>query len=254
MLTKIVVVIVLATVLVIGATIAIGRTKTAKSGEFDSDGLSFLGGLFNALFLVVLAFYVVFAWENGDDLNSRAATEGDALIDLYWQAEVVPDAARAPLQDLVRDYATEVVDVEWAKLANGEDDGAVTSTITTMRQQVSALPADTDQLNTARENAIQDVRTLDDSHRARVDAATDKDPFTETLLAATIAGSVVMLAFPLLIGLRARRNHVVLMAVTAVVLVVTVVGSIELQDPLSGLFASDPDSFDTVLTTLPGGQ
>ncbi|OXM72327.1 hypothetical protein CF166_15790 [Amycolatopsis sp. KNN50.9b] len=235
----------------VAVTIVLGRTRTAASGEFDSDGLSFLGGLFNALFLVVLAFYVVFAWENGDDLDNRAATEADALIDLYWQVDGVPDPARIAVQDLVRGYADEVVDGEWARLADGHDDGAVADLISTMRQRVSALPADTDQLSTARENALQDVRVLDDNHRARVDAATDQDPFTETLLAATIVGAVLMIAFPLLIGLRARRNHVALMAVTAAVLVATVIASIELQDPLNGIFASEPDSFRTVQTTLP---
>jgi hypothetical protein len=72
------------TLLVVLVAILRGRRKAVSSGEFDSDSVSFAGGVISALFTVVLAFYVVFAWQLGADIDS--STTAPAALSSFFRA------------------------------------------------------------------------------------------------------------------------------------------------------------------------
>lgn len=237
-------------VLAVAATVALGRREKVASEEYDSDSVSFVGGVLAALFTVVLAFYVVFAWQIGDDIESNSTAEADALVDAFWQAELAPEPARTELQELVRSYASRIVSSEWDLLAAGRTDPAVDRTVEQLRARFAALPAEPAELGVAREQALLDVKQLDENHRARVSLVTDGDTFNVTLLGASIFGAAIMLVFPLLAGLGPRPANVAVMALHAMTLGATVLLSIQLLYPLDGVFAVEPDAFRAVLDLL----
>lgn len=249
---NILLIVVLPTAIVIVVTFLVGRTRKAASGDFDGDSMSFVGGVLNALFTVVLAFYIVFAWQNGDDLSSQSSAEADALTDTYWQTKVEPQPDATVISDLVRQYATDVVHREWPLLDRGQADPRTAATLNELRGAVSALPTGDRAVNTARETSLQDVRTITTNHQERVDEATGDDNFTWVLLLGTILGAVAMLVFPLLMGLSARPTNVVAMAVLGVTLGVIVFASVQLLHPLHGFFGVDPSAFTEVLNNTTG--
>jgi Protein of unknown function (DUF4239) len=247
---NILLIVVLPTAVVIAVMLLVGRTRKAASGDFDGDSMSFVGGVLNALFTVVLAFYVVFAWQNGDNLSSQSSAEADALVDTYWQTKVEPAPDATVISDLVKQYATDVVHREWPLLDHGHADPRTAATLDELRNAVLALPTDNQAENTAREMSLQDVRTIITNHRERVAQATDSDNFTSFLLIATILGAAVMLVFPLLMGLSARPTNVVGMAVLGVTLAVIVFVSVELLHPLHGFFGVDPSAYTQALDDM----
>lgn len=239
------------TLVVVAAAIVLGRRRAVSAGEYDSDSVSFVGGVLNALFTVVLAFYVVFAWQIGDDIDSSSGAEADALVDAFWQAEQLAEPERTQLQTLVRSYTSRVVDSEWELLARGEVDPKAAQIIEQMRAGFAALPTDAGRVEAAREQGLLDVRQIDENHRARVADIVEGDSFNVTLLGATIFGAVVMLGFPLLAGLGPRPANVVAMGLLAITLGSTIFLSIQLLHPLEGMFAADPDVFIEVLDRMP---
>jgi hypothetical protein len=252
---NILLIVVLPTAVVIAVTLLVGRNRKAASGDFDGDSMSFVGGVLNALFTVVLAFYVVFAWQNGDNVSSQSSAEADALVDTYWQTKVEPQPDATVISDLVKQYATDVVHREWPLLDKGQADPMTTATLTELRGAVLALPTNTQAVNTARETSLQDLATITTNHRQRVTEATDSDNFTRALLIATILGALVMLAFPLLMGLSARPTNVIGMAVLGITLAVIVFVSVELLHPLHGFFGVDPSAYTDALTDMaPNGS
>jgi hypothetical protein len=108
------------TLLVILVAILRGRRRVVSSGDHDSDSVSFAGGVISALFTVVLAFYVVFAWELGADIDGNTTAEAEAVTDAHWQADVLPEPHRTAIQGLLRDYVSAVADEEMPALVAGE--------------------------------------------------------------------------------------------------------------------------------------
>lgn len=255
MVLDIVVLVALPTVVAVVAAIVLGRRRGAHVADSDSDSISFAGGVIGALFTVVLAFYVVFAWQLGADIDTDATTESNALLDAYWQAEQMPEPARSQAHRLLRGYAEGVVEREWPELAAGTDStgSAVAATDTTLRalrSTFATLPAGDDALLSARDNALADVREIDESHRSRVDRSTDTDVFNTVLLGGTLVGAGLMVAFPLLVGLSARPANVAAMGVLTFTVAATVFVAVQLSQPLSGPFAVEPDPFSDAIAVM----
>lgn len=236
--------------IVIVVAILAGRRARARSEDHDADSVSFVGGVLNALFTVVLAFFVVFAWQTGADLDGHATAESDAVLDTYWQLAVVPQADADRIRGLLRKYATQVADREWPALTDGRDAPEVAATIGTLRSAVTALPVDAEIVAEARTQALQNVRTIADNHRARVDMATSNDPFTIALLIGTVLGAVLMLGFPLVFGMSTRPANIVAMALLTFTLGATLYVCWQLMNPLEGFFGTTPEAFRSALEEM----
>ncbi|MBB4912272.1 bestrophin-like domain [Actinophytocola algeriensis] len=241
---------VLPLLLVIVVTVLAGRRARARSEEYDSDSVSFVGGVLCAMFTVVLAFFVVFAWQNGADLDSHATAESDAVLDTYWQMAVVPQPDADAVRTLLSQYARQVADREWPALTDGRDEPEVADTIVALRAAVTALPIDAEVVAEARKQALQNLRTIDEHHRARVAMATSTDAFTIALLVGTAFGAVLMIAFPLIFGLSRRPANLVLMVLLTVTLSATMYVSWQLMHPLEGFFGATPDVFRAALDEM----
>lgn len=239
-------------VLVVAVTILAGRRERARSEDNDSDSASFIGGVLSAIFTVVLAFFVVFAWQTGADLDTHATAESDAVLDTYWQMAAVPQPDADRIRGLLRAYSSEVADQEWPALADEREAPRVTATLHALRAALTALPTDANVVAEARKLSLQNVRTIEENHRARVDMATSTDPFTLALLVGTVIGAVLMLLFPLLFGLSIRPANVTLMVVLTLSLGATMYVSWQLLNPLEGFFGATPDSFRTAIAEMTG--
>lgn len=240
----------LLTVAVAWFTVLNARRKAAASGEADSDSQSFVGGVLAALFTVVLAFYIVFAWQNGDDIEKASQQETNALIDVYWQASIAPQPHAAAIQSTIAEYTTRVADHEWLAHDSGAADPEAEHLLADLRTQVLALPVDSEALKTSREQSLQDIRQITENRQQRVTIATDDQSFNVVLLVASVLGAALMIAFPLLIGLSMRPANVAVMALLTATLGFTVYMSFALLHPFSGPFGVDPDSFNAAQETF----
>jgi hypothetical protein len=248
---QLIAVVVIPTVLAVVAATVLARRRIVASGEFDADSVGFTGGVLSALFTVVLAFYVVFAWQVGADIGSSSDSEANALIDAYEQTAAMPAPTQAEVRGLLRDYAAVVVDREWSSLARGTGaDPELDRVLARIRTDLVALPTTDPGGQLAREQGLRDVRQIDEGHRARVDAATGSDVFNHVLLGGTVVGAALMIAFPLLVGLSRRPVNVAVIGLLAVALGSVVFLSLQLARPLDGPFGVDPDSFREALTRL----
>lgn len=248
---QIVALVVLPTILAVVAAMLLARRRIVSSREFDADSVSFVGGALSALFTVVLAFYVVFAWQVGSDIQSSSDAEANALIDAYEQVAVAPQPAQDTVRGLVRDYAGEVADREWPSLRDRDaEDPNLDRLLDRVRAVLTALPTTDPGIALAREQGLRDVRQIDESHRSRVSSATGNNVFNHVLLGGTVAGAALMLAFPLLAGMSRRPANVVFIGILAAALGSVVYLSLQLARPLDGPFGVDPSSFSDAFNHL----
>lgn len=250
MVIDVLLIVALPTLLAVAVGWAIGRRKAVVDGASDSDSVSFIGGIIGALFTVVLAFYIVFAWQLGADISNNSSTESDALIDAYRQAQYMPEPDRGTVQDQLRAYATRVATTEWGLLAQGKVDERPGEIIRTVRENFAGMAVTDTVAQSTRENGLTDMRQVDQSHRARVGLASGTDPFNSVLLAGTIIGAVLMLLYPLIVGMSARPANLVVLGILTVMIGATVFLSIQLTHPLDGMFGVGPDAFNEALDQM----
>jgi CDP-diglyceride synthetase len=244
--------------LVVGAMIVtaivmifLGRRKRAKEGEYNSDALGFVGGVFNALFIVVLAFYTVITWTEADSTEQHTAAEASSLIEIYWQVASVPEPERDQVRALVREYTNEVADREWPLMDQHKSDPKAADLLVALRAEITRISGDSEAVSAARESALDNVRTAADERRARIEQATEDSSLLQLLLLGTIIGGVAMVAFPLLIGFSADVRHIVSLVALAGVLAFMIYFAIELDQPFHGLIRVEPGSFREALGEFP---
>lgn len=234
-----------------------GRRQRARAGKDDKDGtssgeaLAFVGGVFNALFIVVLAFYTVITWTESDAIEGHTVSEASGLTEIYWQVSAIAEPDRGHLRALIREYTATVVDHEWPALANGERDQKAEDLLITLRAELAGVPVETDDAKAARDQAMQTIRTVTDDRRARVEAATGESLMLKLLLLGTVIGALTMIGFPLLIGFSADRRYLAGLLALAGALALIVYFSIELDQPFSGLIKIEPDAFRSALGEYP---
>jgi hypothetical protein len=232
-------------------TVLAGRFKRAREGKYNAEALSFVGAVFNALFIVVLAFYTVIAWTNSDSAAQHSDDEAAGLTTLYWQAGDFPDADRDRIRALIRDYTTEVADREWPQLGQGRADTHAGDLLFALRADLARMPTATDDIKSARDQATQTVQSITDSRQARIDQATGDGMLLTLMLIGTVLGAIAMIGFPLLMGFTADLRHVTGLAVLAGTLALVVYFSVDLAHPFSGLIKIDPSPFRAALAEYP---
>lgn len=238
------------TILIVVVAVVLGRRKAVASGDSDSDSVSFAGGILAAMFTVVLAFYIVFAWQLGSDISSTSDTEADAVIDAYWQADLAAGPNRETMQGLLRDYADTVAQREWTALSQRREDGRPAEIIRMLRTEFTTMPAPDDVAQVARAQGLRDVRQLDESHRSRVGLALGGNAFNSVLLVGTVVGALLVVAFPLVAGLSAKPVNMAVMALMALTVGAAVFLSLQMANPLAGPFGAGPGAFEAALEQM----
>ncbi|ALG11568.1 DUF4239 domain-containing protein [Kibdelosporangium phytohabitans] len=231
-----------------GVMIAVGRRRRAREGTYNSEAIGFVGGVLNALFIVVLAFYTVITWTEADATEQHAEVEASSLIEVYWQVANAPTAERDQIRALLKEYTTEVIEKEWPMLDRKESDPKADDLLVAVRSEIGRLPAEADRELSIRDQALQNIRTASDERRARIEQATGDSSLLTLLLWGTIIGGFAMVAFPLAMGFSNEFRHILSIVVLAGTLAFTVYFAIELDQPFQGLIKVDPDSFTTALT------
>lgn len=115
-----------------------------------------------------------------------------------------------------------------------------------MRGAVLSVPANDPGVKSTREQGLQNIRRIDEAHRDRVDVATDDQNFNLVLLAGSALGAVLMIVFPLVVGLSMRPANVICMLLLTCVLGLTISLAVELLYPLHGPFSVDPEALQDV--------
>jgi hypothetical protein len=237
------------TAMVISAVvmIAVGRRKRAREGTYNGEAVGFVGGVLNALFIVVLAFYTVITWTEADATEQHAGVEAANLVEVYWQVANSPAAERDQVRALTKEYTSRVADQEWSLMDQKQSDPKAADLLVALRSEITRLPADSDRDLSTRDQALQSVRVVADERRSRIEQATNDSSLLTLLLWGTIIGGIAMVGYPLLMGFSNELRHIVSIMVLAGTLAFTVYFSVELDDPFHGLIKVEPDAFTNAL-------
>lgn len=159
----------------------------------------YLLSVVGTMYAVLLGLVVVDAMTKFQTARSVVETEANSLADVFLLAERFPPENAKVIRMLCRDYAKEVVEVEWQLMIDEKIDTKARKTCVTLMREVMSVEPVTENQKAIYQVAIQEACQMWDSRRARTNLAQYGVPGVEWMV--LILGGVVTVVFTYFFGL-----------------------------------------------------
>ncbi|HWV55831.1 MAG TPA: DUF4239 domain-containing protein [Longimicrobiales bacterium] len=116
----------------LGGLVLVRRRASPASLRQHHDIAGIIYAAVAVVYAVLLAFVAVVAWERHEAVETHAAKEAAALVDLYRATNGMPPDDAGALRAALRNYVRMVIDDEWVALARGERSALTDSAVAAM--------------------------------------------------------------------------------------------------------------------------
>ena len=208
------------------------------------------------IYAVLIALVVIAVWEEYDAASETVEQEANALAEIAWLGNRLPEPEGSRIQELCRSYAEEVIHKEWPLMEQGQAPSMTQAEQTpagwTLIDEIRASLQDFRPQTPADEQlyaeGLDQVQRLADARRMRLVAAEEGVP--AVLWSVLIFGGVAAVGFTYLFGLENTWAHRLMVVTLAAVigLVLFTIGAME--HPFSGGARIGTGAFDLVLERL----
>ena len=229
------------------------RLVPATLRQRHNDVAGFIYAALGVIYAVLLALVVIAVWGEYDAANETVEQEANALAEIFWLGNRLPEPEGSHLQELCRSYAEEVAHKEWPLMEQGQ---------APLMTQVEETPAGWTLIDEIRANlqefqprtaaeaqlyaeGLDQVQRLADARRMRLVAAEEGVP--GVLWSVLIFGGIAAIGFTYLFGLENTWAHRLMVVTLAAVigLVLFTIGAME--HPFSGGARIGTGAFDLIL-------
>ena len=222
----------------------VNRFVPAQTRQQHNDVAGFIYAALGVIYAVLLALVVIAVFEEFQAANETVEQEANAVAEIFWLGNRLPEPEGTHIQELGRSYAEEVVHKEWPLMEQGkaplmtQTRGTPTGWI--LIDEIRATIQDFQPHTKAEEQlyaeGLDQVQILADARRMRLVAAEEGMP--GVLWAVLIFGGIAAVGFTYLFGLENTWAHRLMVVTLAAVigLVLFTIGAME--HPFSGELAS----------------
>ncbi|HEU5356056.1 MAG TPA: DUF4239 domain-containing protein [Actinocrinis sp.] len=218
------------------------RRKEARIEREDAQAVEYINLLIGTLYIVLLSLVVVVMWQNVSDVSGDVRTEGAGLQALVQTAQRLPAAEGQPLLKAAHDYAATVLKSEWPPKPgsdNGADENAPAARILAEARAAVTHPVESGATaGTIEDQAIGEINAVAEARDDRLAKSGASIP--DVLLIALAVLSLITIATPLALGLRADALAFAGFVVTTALVCLAFWFVVELQSPFHGLIHASP--------------
>lgn len=209
---------------------------------------------FAVIYGILIGLIAVAVYQNYGAMGDLVSKEAASLSTLYRDVSGFPEPIRGRLQERLRAYATEVVDVSWPLLKKGIEPKGETARITAFYNELMAFnPTDKRQellfLETLRE-----LNALSENRRARINNIATAIP--PMLWWVVLVGGAFHVVLIWLFDME-KRVHIMLGGMLSAYIGLVTAFIAVMDRPFQGEFNQGPTAIQDVIDTLmskPGGQ
>ncbi|RJO72070.1 DUF4239 domain-containing protein [Nocardia panacis] len=218
------------------------RPKSWHGVDEDPAGALLLD-MIKTFFTAVIAFIFVVCWQQYDDARKNTVVEANALVETYWAAHSMPGPDGQRIQDLVRDYTTGVLEVEWPVMDHDRQlSGQVQRTLDSLRQAVGQIDSPDPNIGNLRSSAMSSLEQVSKARSERGVTASHGIPgFLYTLL---YIATVLLLFTPVLSAVRVTGRSTLMIGLLGMVVGSALLLIHELDYPFSGGDIVSRDAFE----------
>ena len=223
------------------------RRRWPALAEGDhNEVVGFIIAVVGVIYAVLLAFVVIVAWESHASAERIVDLDASTLRGLHRESAAFPDETQEELHVLVRQYADEVIELEWPAMTEGTPGdprvGAIFDGMAHVLGSVEVTTPAQEQFVGAEADRLSQLVSL---RSQRLDYAERTIP--GVLWAALVVGGIVTIGFALLFGLQRAVLHSLMLGSLAVLVGVLLFVAVEMDRPFAGGVAVDPEPFERVL-------
>ena len=196
----------------------------------------------SSLLGVLLAFAVFIVWQQFNTAEVTSQQEASKLAAIYWHAEELPESERQQMQELARSYAQVVIEEEWPLMEQGQESSQAWDIVDELRRSVDRFePGTASEQNLHR----QQVTLVDDMmNDRRLRLLQSREGIPTILWITLLSGSVPLIGFTYLLGLKDLRAHLLPLAMVTAIIVIGLFTIKSLEYPFSGSAQVKPSAFE----------
>jgi hypothetical protein len=201
---------------------------------------------------VLIAFAVFIVWQQFNTAQVTSEEEASKLAAIYWQAEELPESERQQMQELARSYAQVVIEEEWPLMEQGQESSQAWAIVDELRRSVYRFEPSTSTEETLHDRQVTLVDDMMNDRRLRLLQSREGIP---TILWITLlSGSVPLIGFTYLLGLKHLRAHLLPLAMVTSIIVIGLFTIKSLEYPFSGSAQVKPSAFELVQNRFEAGS
>jgi protein-S-isoprenylcysteine O-methyltransferase Ste14 len=231
--------------LAVGGLILVQRLVPAELRRQHNDVAGFMYAVLGVVYAVLLGLMVVAAWEEWREAVATADAEANALAEVFYLADRMPEEEGRHVQVLARSYARVVVDEEWQLMEQEESSPKAWDLLDGIRASLQAYEPSTLQDQIVYEQGQERMRDLGDARRERLLEAENGLP--TILWVVLIVGGVVVVSFTYLFGLDSTMIHLLMVGSLALIIALDLFTVAALNYPFKGDITVRPEAMEQVL-------
>lgn len=205
-------------------------------------------GTLGVVYAVLLAFVVIIVWEGFDKANLTAEKEANCVVDLCRDAQAFEPAFRDKVHGLFKEYATIVINEEWAMLAKGEFSPKAREAV----KKIWTLYAFYQPRNPTEQAFFEEsVRKLNDFGEFRLQRLIESRSGVHPVLwFVLLFGGMVTISFTFFFGAESLNTQMVMAVLLAIIISLILFTILMLDYPFTGdVRISPPDVYKIFITT-----
>jgi|GEM_PF-1807080 len=244
------IIVVAAAVIAAGTALLQQRFSPPQSREGYNEVAGSVFEIVSVLYAIVLAFVLIAVWEDMQEARSITYSESAALVNVFWEAQDLPDEQREEVEALCFEYADLVIEVEWPEMAAQEPVGLPGwQIIDTMQGQFDQAIDVTNETTLGRaQDAGAAIQELTQARTDRLNMT--YDGLSSVMWLVLIAGALLMFGVLLLFGIPGRLAHVIVVVIAASMVALLLFSVYELEYPFARGIAVEPDAYRLALERM----
>jgi hypothetical protein len=210
----------------------------------------FIFATVGVLYAVLLAFSVLIVWQGFDKAQDITVNEASCIGSLYRCADSFPADFKAKLKYELVLYVNAIVDEEWPLMARGRGSENVQKINDSLWKLYNDFQAKTESEKIFLSASVHHMAQISELRTKRIAASGEGiHPLIYFIL---IIGSIITIAFSMLFGTENIVPHLIMVALMAAMIAISLVTIIAIDYPFTGDLSIRPGAFTEVLSYIQG--
>ncbi len=236
--------------IVTGALAVVLRKARQREGrEANNEVAGQVFTIVGGVNVVIAAFVLISLFDGMDTASKTTYDEANALVAVSWSGKSLAEPTRSRVEELTKDYATEVSEREWPAMREGREVGSQGWTLLSQLQRTLEQAKTTSQRQ--EESRVQAASQVWNVYQARQERLNSSGSGVSAVVwFAIMIGSIMSVALMFMFGGPGLYSYAFIVSMLAGAIGLLLFAIYQLQNPFSGGADIGPEAFLSALSRL----